>query len=332
MGTAHAHTAEEPTGTVVDIQHFSTHDGPGIRTTVFLKGCSLRCKWCCNPETIARQPELGFNRKRCVGASDCGRCLPVCPERALNVEADGLIQVNWDRCTDCGRCVDVCPSKALHSFGREMSVSEVLAEVESDSAFYGASGGGITLSGGECLLQPEFSAALLKAARRRGISTAIETAGNVPWCSMAEVLPYVDTVLHDYKLTDSAAHKRWTGADNKVILANFRRAYVEFPDVRFVARIPLIPGVNDDLEHIDAVLDAIAPYPNVVELELLPYHRFGDSKYRLLGRVYGLEDFAAPAAEDVQALRRHIACRLAQHRSEASGECDTHRAVSGAGG
>lgn len=145
-------------------------------------------------------------------------------------------------------------------------------------------------------VQPEFCAALLKAARGRGINTAIETAGSVPWRALAEVLPHVDTVLHDYKLTDGAAHKRWTGADNTRILDNFRKAYAAFPGVRFVARIPLIPGVNDDEAHIDAVLDAIAPYPNVVELELLPYHRFGDSKYGFLGREYGLEDFSPPPA------------------------------------
>ena len=303
----------EAKGFVVNLQHFSTHDGPGIRTTVFLKGCSLRCKWCCNPETIAPKPELAFNLKHCIGVKECGNCLPVCPEQALHVlDSDGKIRVNWDLCSNCGKCVEVCPSKALYHFGSAMSISEVLAEVEQDGSFYGESGGGITLSGGECLMQPEFSAALLKEARARGINTAIETAGNVPWAFMAQVLPYVDTMLHDYKLTDPVAHRRWTGADNARILENYRAAYTQFPGINFIARIPLVPGVNDSEAHIDAVLDAILPYPNVSELELLPYHRFGDSKYGFLGRVYALEDFAAPTAERMQQLRRWIAQRFEQ--------------------
>jgi pyruvate formate lyase activating enzyme len=203
-----------------------------------------------------------------------------------------------------------------------MRVTEVLAEVEQDGGFYAESGGGITLSGGECLLQPEFSAAILEEARARGVNTAIETAGNVAWPAMALVLPHVDTMLHDYKLTDPATHKRWTGAGNARIVENFQRAYREFPDTRFVARIPLVPGVNDDEAHIDAVIDAIAPYPNVVELELLPYHRYGDSKYGFLGRVYALEDFSSPTAERLQLLRRYIAQRLIERRADAAdGHC-----------
>jgi pyruvate formate lyase activating enzyme len=314
---------EDISGYVVNLQHFSTHDGPGIRTTVFLKGCTLRCKWCCNPETIAPKPELAFNLSRCVGTGECGRCLAVCPEQALHaLDSDGKVRVNWDLCTNCGKCVAVCPSMALYHYGRLMRVTEVLAEVEQDGGFYAESGGGITLSGGECLLQPEFSAAVLEEARARGVNTAIETAGNVAWPAMALVLPHVDTMLHDYKLTDPATHKRWTGAGNARIVENFQRAYREFPDTRFVARIPLVPGVNDDEAHIDAVIDAIAPYPNVVELELLPYHRYGDSKYGFLGRVYALEDFSSPTAERLQLLRRYIAQRLIERRADAAdGHC-----------
>ncbi|MBF7731180.1 glycyl-radical enzyme activating protein [Pseudomonas sp. N040] len=300
-------SAEDISGYVVNLQHFSTHDGPGIRTTVFLKGCTLRCKWCCNPETIAPKPELAFNLKLCIGVKECGRCIPVCPEQALHVlDSDGKVRVNWDLCSNCGKCVEVCPSKALYHFGSAMTVTEVLAEVEQDGGFYSESGGGITLSGGECLMQPEFSAALLKEARARGLTTAIETAGNVPWKFMAMVLPYVDTMLHDYKLTDPVAHRRWTGVENTRILENFRRAYDEFPDIDFIARIPLIPGVNDDEAHIDAVLAAVLPYPNVSGLELLPYHRYGDSKYGFLGQVYALEDFTSPAPEQLARLRMRI--------------------------
>lgn len=294
-------------GTVVNIQHFSTHDGPGIRSTVFLKGCSLRCKWCCNPETIAPSPELAYNLKQCIGEQECGRCLPVCPEAALNVLAtDGKVRVNWDLCTNCSACIAVCPSNALYSFGSEMTVAQVLEEVEQDSDFYAESGGGITLSGGESLLQPEFSAALLAGAQERGIHTAIETAGNVPWRFMEQVLPHADLVLHDYKLSDPRQHKRWTGADSARIQDNYRRAYETWPDKPFIARIPVITGVNDTLEHIHNVLERIGPHPNVVQLELLPYHRFGDSKYGFLGRVYELEDFEPPDPQTMHRLQAVI--------------------------
>lgn len=296
---------------VVDIQHFSTHDGPGIRTTVFLKGCSLRCSWCCNPETIAAQPELGYDAKRCIGVDACGRCLSSCSAGALKVADDRRVRVDWSACTRCLACVDACPSRALHRLGRAMTVAEVLAEVEQDSAFYAQSGGGLTLSGGECLTQPAFCAALLAAARARGLTTAIETAGYVPWRAMAQVLPHVDTMLHDYKLTDRDAHRRWVGADNARILANYRRAYAEFPAVEFVARIPLIDGVNDDEAHVDAVLAAIAPHPNVVDLELLPYHGYGDGKCGLTGRLRATTPLSAPPPERIAALRQRIASRLA---------------------
>ncbi|MDS4068047.1 MAG: glycyl-radical enzyme activating protein [Candidatus Competibacter sp.] len=304
-------TTAAPTGLVLNIQHFCTHDGPGIRTTVFLKFCSLRCKWCSNPESIHPKPELAYNPNKCIGEKGCGLCLKECPESAIHVvgsgdRADDKVRINWDLCTNCGRCVPGCPSQALYLFGQEMTVDQVLAEVEQDSAFYRESGGGITLSGGECLLQPDFSAALLAEARRRGINTAIETAGNVPWRFMEQVLPHVDTMLHDHKLTDPVRHKKWVGVDNTRILANFRKAYDTFPNTTFIARTPLIPGVNDDEEHIRAVLAFIRPHPNVIDYELLPYHRFGESKYGFLGRVYELEDFTSPTPETIHRLQAII--------------------------
>jgi pyruvate formate lyase activating enzyme len=187
-----------------------------------------------------------------------------------------------------------------------MTVDEVLTEVEQDSGFYRESGGGITLSGGECLLQPDFSAALLEEAHRRGINTAIETASNVPWDFMAKVLPHVDTVLHDIKLTDPERHKKWTGVDNVRIRSNLKKAYETFPDKKFIARTPIIPGVNDDEEHIRATLEFIRPYQNVIDYELLPYMRFGESKYGFLGRIYEMQDFEPPAPETMAKLRAII--------------------------
>jgi pyruvate formate lyase activating enzyme len=301
--------AKNPTGLVLNIQHFCTHDGPGIRTTVFLKACSLRCKWCSNPESIHPKPELAYNPGKCIGEKQCGFCLNnVCPESAIYVVGSGdrpddKVRINWDLCTSCGKCVPVCPTNALYLFGHDMTVDEVLAEVEQDSTFYRESGGGITVSGGELLLQPDFTAALLAEAHRRGINTAIETAFNVPWSFVEKVLPHVDVVLHDHKLTIPERHKKWTGVDNKRILENIKRAYETYPDKTFVARTPLIPGVNDDEEHIRAVLAFIKPYKNVVDYELLPYMRFGESKYGFLGRVYEMQDFNPPSPESLTRLR-----------------------------
>jgi pyruvate formate lyase activating enzyme len=299
-----------PTGTVLNVQHFCTHDGPGIRTTVFLKGCSLRCKWCSNPESIHPKPELAYNPSKCIGKKECGLCLQApWPEGALYVidGADDKVHVNWDLADECSEeTVALCPTRALHLFGQTMTVKQVLDEVEQDSPFYRESGGGITLSGGECLLQPAFSAALLSEARQRGINTAIETAGNVPWRFFEQVLPHVDLVLHDRKLTDAEGHKKWCGVDNSRILANFTKAYATFPDTKFIARTPLIPGVNDDEEHIRAVLASIRPFKNVIDYELLPYHRYGESKYGFLGKVYELHDFQSPTPESLRRLRAII--------------------------
>ena len=188
---AQSMTSSNQKGLVLNIQHFCTNDGPGIRTNVFLKFCSLRCKWCCNPESIGQKPELAYNINKCIGKKECGRCLkPPCPEGAMYVldGPDDRVRVNWDLASECSEeTTSVCPTGALYLFGQEMTVDQVLDEVEQDSAFYRESGGGITLSGGECLLQPDFSAAVLAAAHERGINTAIETAGNVPWEFMEKV-------------------------------------------------------------------------------------------------------------------------------------------------
>jgi pyruvate formate lyase activating enzyme len=299
-----------PTGRVLNIQRYCSHDGPGIRTTVFLKGCSLRCKWCGNPESINQKPELGYDPKLCTGKKECGACLkPPCPEGAFYVVdgPDDKIHVNWDLASSCGEeCVSVCPTKALYLFGETMTVDQVLDEVEKDASFYRSTGGGITLSGGECLLQPDFSAALLKGAHERGFNTAIETACNVPWAFVEKVLPHVDTMLHDHKMTIPERHKKWVGVDNKRILENFKKAYETFPDIDFIARTPLIPGINADEEHIRAVLAFIRPHKNVIDYELLPYHRFGLGKYEFLGKVYELDDYKSPSPELVAQLQAII--------------------------
>lgn len=302
--------SSEVTGIVLNIQRYCTHDGPGIRTTVFLKGCSLRCKWCSNPESIAFKPELSFKRDVCIGKQECGVCLkPPFPEGAFYV-ADGpddKVKVNWDLAEDVGEeLVALCPTEALDMFGNTLTVGEVLDEVERDASFYRRSGGGMTISGGEAQLQPIFCAALLEGAHERGINTAIETASNVPWKFMEIILPHVDMVLHDIKLMDPERHKKWTGVSNDQILENLQKAYETFPKTRFIARTPLIPGVNADEDFVRAVLDFIRPHKNVVDYELLPYHRFGLGKYELLGEVYELKDFSTPPDELVERLNAII--------------------------
>ncbi len=299
----------DPTGTVLNIQRYCGEDGPGTRTTVFLKGCSLRCKWCSNPESIRPKPELAYDPKTCTGKA-CSLCLkPPFPEGAFYFAEgdDQHVKVNWDLTSGCDEAMtSLCPTGALEMYGKRMTVNEVLDEVEKDSSFYRNTGGGITLSGGECLLQPDFSAALLEGAHQRGINTAIETAGNVPWRFMEKVLPHVDTMLHDHKLTIPERHKKWTGVGNERILENFKKAYETFPNIDFIARTPLIPGVNADEEFIREVLAFIRPYKNVIDYELLPYHRFGLGKYEHLGKVYELDDFRSPSTELVQRLQAII--------------------------
>ncbi len=299
----------EITGIVLNIQRYSSHDGPGIRTTVFLKGCTLRCKWCSNPESIRPKPELTYDPRNCKGR-ECGLCLKdPFPEGGFYFEEgkDEAVKVNWDLAAGCDQALtSLCPTGALDMYGKQMTVDEVLDEVEKDASFYRSTGGGITLSGGECLLQADFCAALLEGAHQRGIGTAIETAGNVPWSFMEKVLVHVDTMLHDHKISISERHKKWTGAGNERVLANFKKAYEMFPDIDFIVRTPLIPGVNADEEHLRAVLEFIRPHKNVIDYELLPYHRFGLAKYEYLGKVYELDDYQAPSDEMVQRYRAII--------------------------
>lgn len=304
-------TAQGPLkGMVVNIQHFCTEDGPGIRCTVFLKFCSLRCKWCSNPETISRTPELAYNINKCIGAKACGRCLkPPAPQGAMYVVdgPDDRVHVNWDLAGGCGaETTALCPTEALYLFGHEMTVDEVLNEVEQDSAFFAESGGGITVSGGECMLSPDFTAALLAEAHNRGINTAVETASNVPYQNIEKVAPHVDFYYHDIKNMDPERHKKWSGIDNKRILENLKKAYEQFPDTKFIARTPVIPGVNDSEENIRATLAFIRPHKNVIKYELLPYHRFGQSKYEFLGQKYELADFQSPSEESIARLRAII--------------------------
>jgi len=297
-------------GLVADIQRFSVHDGPGIRTTVFLKGCDFRCPWCQNPETIRPVPELQVLPERCIG---CGACLEACPNGA-RVKEGGSIRHLRERCRACGRCARTCYARALVVIGREMDPAEVLAEVLEDAPYYGNSGGGMTLSGGEPLCQPEFSRELLEGAKSAGVHTAVETNLAAAWEKVAALLPFTDFFMVDIKLTDAARHREWTGAPNDRILENVRRLSGEGKPI--LVRTPVVPGVNDDPGTIGAVADLVRSFPSLVAYELLPYHPLGTGKYRGLGIECRFDGVRSPDPDRMKSLageaaRRGIAVRIA---------------------
>ena len=277
-------------GLVFNIQKYSVHDGPGIRTIVFLKGCPLSCKWCSNPESQRREPELAFNSGRCLTFAKCTRCLQACLRGAIIREGDDSLRIDRSLCSGCPmNCAEACPSQGLIVYGQERSVDDVLKVVEQDAAFYTRSSGGLTLSGGEPLMQGEFDLALLRDARRRRIKTAVETCGMVPWKTLEAAAPYLNYVLYDIKHMDSGVHEEQTGCSNETILENFRKLAALDPDKPILARTPIIPGFNDSEEAIKAIAEFIKPFPNV-RYEMLPYHRLGTQKYLFLDRVPPMDD------------------------------------------
>ena len=269
---------------VTNIQGYSVHDGPGIRTTVFLKGCPLSCRWCANPECISPEPQLAFTESLCTR---CAACATVCRQEAIGFDASGLPRIDRARCIGCGECALICTYKALVIQGKRMSVEEVFEAVRSDRLFYEASGGGVTVTGGEPLMQPEFVRALFEKLRDDAIHTCIETSGCVASSALLEVLPVTDYVLFDLKLLDSAAHRKFTGRPNELVLANAR--LVVDSQKEFLFRMPLIPGVNDSSENIRETADFLrALGKRAARIELMPYHRLGEGKYTSIGRRYRL--------------------------------------------
>ena len=271
-------------GMVFNVQKYSVHDGPGIRTIVFLKGCSLSCRWCSNPESQQREPELAFNAGRCLGVSKCGHCIVACPYGSITLGDDDKLRINRSHCTSCHMpCAAACPAQGLLVYGKQRTVDDVLNVVEQDMAFYARSGGGLTLSGGEPLLQSEFAVALLREARARRIKTAVETCGMVSAETIRAAAEYLNYVLFDIKHMDSALHEAQTGLPNRRILENFRILAEEFPDLPILARTPIIPGFNDNEQAVAAIAEFLKPYERV-EYEMLPYHRLGTQKYQFLDR------------------------------------------------
>ena len=289
-------------GLIFDIQRFSIHDGPGIRTVVFLKGCPLRCAWCANPESQRAEPEVADFADSCIG---CGDCVAECPRGAIRDATGGgglhrPFEIDRSECDDCGRCADVCMPEAKRLIGRQLTVDEVMADVRKDMAFYRSSGGGVTLSGGEPLSQPAFTRAILAACRRAGIPTALETCGLAAFDDLASVCALADDIYFDVKLLDDEAHRRWTGVSNERILENLRR--LGECETRVVVRSPLIPGCNGGERDVRSLARLCAELPQVRALELLPYHSLGEHKYQCLQRDYSLTGVPAQRSEDVDRL------------------------------
>ncbi len=286
---------KKKTGTVFSIQKYSVHDGPGIRTIVFLKGCYLSCRWCSNPESQKKEEELAYNANRCLTLGKCKHCITACIRGALSRNADNdKICIDRKLCEGCPMpCVEACPAQSLIKYGSQRTVGSILDVVEQDAAFYARSGGGMTLSGGEPLMQIDFATALLREARRRRLKTAIETCGAVPWTSFEAAAPHLTSVLFDIKHMDSARHIEQTGLPNTRILENFRNLAEQFPNLPILARTPIIPGFNDSVEAVRAIAEFIQPFSHV-RYELLPYHRLGTQKYIFLDRTSPMGDVSLP--------------------------------------
>jgi len=286
-------------GLITNVQRFSIHDGPGIRTTVFFKGCPLRCFWCHNPETLRPAQEVQVFASRCIG---CRACL----ERCLNgahVIQNGQRQFRRELCQACGRCVETCYAEALVMAGRWWSVEELVEELLRDRPFYEQSGGGITLSGGEPLLQQAFSRRVLQRCKKEGLHTAIETAALCRWEDMEELLPWLDLIMMDIKVMDDAQHRAVTGVSNRLILENARR--LANAGVPLLIRTPIIPSVNDSPEAVGEIASFIGSFPNLQGYELMPFHRLAESKYQSLGLDYQAHVLNTPARAQMETLAQH---------------------------
>lgn len=277
------------TGRIFDIQRFSIEDGPGIRTTVFLKGCPLHCKWCHNPEGISPDPQLSITADNCIG---CKACLDICGPGALTLNGAQKVVIDRPRCTNCGKCASVCDPKALEMVGHNATVEEVMDVVLRDREYYRASGGGMTLSGGEPLFQPDFAKALLQAAKAQRLDTAVETAGFVEWTTLEQVYPFVDLFLYDYKETNSQLHEAFVGKPNEQIIANMKKLHAA--GARILMRCPMIPEYNARKEHLDGIARMASELPNLVGVELLAYHRLGRAKLKRFGLPPGMPESVMP--------------------------------------
>lgn len=294
------------TGYISHIQRFSLHDGPGIRTLVFMQGCPLRCEWCCNPEGQKHHPQLRFISVKCAAGGRChSPCVATCPEGAITLSKEGKLQIDWARCQNCGKCTEVCLYGARTMLGKRMTIAEVLAEIEQDRPFYNRSGGGVTIGGGEPLAQFEFSLELLKRCQARFLHTAIETCGQVPWRHLKETSKYLNLMYYDIKHMDPVRHKELTGVSNELILRNAKMVLSGKVNCEVIIRMEVVPGCNDSEKDIAAMARFVAESGGKM-MELLPYHALGSSKYRQLGMEYELTQVKPPTEEHMQRLRKTV--------------------------
>ena len=275
------------------IKPFETHDGDGIRTTVFFKGCSLRCKWCHNPESLSFKKEIFFDAHMCI---NCLQCTKLCD---ANIAADGKHIFIRENCTLCGKCIDICPNEVFEIQGLDISAGEIVERVLEDKLFMIGSGGGVTLSGGECLCQADFCAGLLRSFQEEGIHTAVDTCGFVPKEAIDKVMPYTDTFLYDIKAIDEDVHIKCTGQSNKLILENLN--YIDACGKTIQVRIPYVPGYNDD--QIDKIAEFLKPFKHVKEVKVLPYHNYAEAKYNALGMENTLPK-KLPTNEEIEAAQK----------------------------
>jgi len=287
-------------GIIFDIEKYAIHDGPGIRTTIFFKGCPLRCWWCHNPEGQDSKPELIYRKNRCIG---CGECVKNCSRVALSLVAQH-ISINREKCDLCVKCSQICSSDALSIVGKEMTVEEVIKEIEKDMIFYDESDGGVTFSGGEPLQQPSFLSALLDECKERDIHTAVDTCGYASNEIVDRIRGKVDLFLYDIKIMDDAKHRKYTGVSNKLILENFRRLAKNGSNL--LVSFAIIPGVNDDEDNITRTANFILSLSNVKNLSLLPYHRAGLEKYKNLNKSYRLDKIRPPSSQKIKLIKEKL--------------------------
>ncbi len=280
-------------GCIFDIKKYSIHDGPGIRTTVFFKGCSLACQWCHNPESQSTDLERIFHANRCIR---CGACLEICAVGAISQNGQSL-RTDSSKCILCGSCAETCHAEAREMVGRSVSVAEVMTVIQQDVIFYDESGGGVTISGGEPLMQPDFLLALLQASQKAQIHTVLDTCGYAPWDRLDTIRDHVDLFLYDLKLMDEELHRQFTGVSNQTILRNVQRLSQLGHDI--ILRVPVIPGITDGDDNIDRLAEFASGLPHLLGIELLPYHSIASDKYQRLGRDYALVAILPPSSEDL---------------------------------